>query len=203
MKDGFNEDVSRDTTNYVLAISKALFIENKYKPLNFDYLLVKQLFVTSMMPEDPVVSIKLSDLVEIYNILVDKKELRWIETDDPEFREPLGLLRRNLGDKKIELGSSHDRQMNLRIKVRFLATNAKLVRCRTCTSPVIETMVPYFNRRYNGEKWKCKKPGCGVVNPADRSRCNSCSKNIAEGLSGKMKDSIFERYQRLRKEDLL
>ena len=50
LKHGFDMNASRDTTNYRTAISKALFVDNKYKPLNFDYLLVKQLFVTSMMP---------------------------------------------------------------------------------------------------------------------------------------------------------
>jgi len=36
LRDGFEDSVSRDTTNYRTAISRVLFIENKYKPLNFD-----------------------------------------------------------------------------------------------------------------------------------------------------------------------
>lgn len=72
-------------------------------------MLVKQLFVTSMMPKDPVISISLGDIIEIYNTLVDKKETRWIDSTPEEarvFKEPISLLRKELGDKRIELGSS-------------------------------------------------------------------------------------------------
>lgn len=70
LKEGFDETVSRDTTNYRTAISNVLFEDKKYKPLDFDYLLLKQIFITSMMPSDPVLSISIGDLVDIYNILV-------------------------------------------------------------------------------------------------------------------------------------
>ena len=62
-----------------------------------------------MMPKDPVISISLGDIIEIYNTLVDKKETRWIDSTPEEarvFKEPISLLRKELGDKRIELGSS-------------------------------------------------------------------------------------------------
>ena len=165
---GYDEKASRNTTDYRSAISKALFKDNKYKPLNFDYLLIKQLFVTSMMPTDPIISISLGDIVHIYNTLVANKEMRWIETSNRDFKEPISLLRKELGDKPINLGSAHERMMNLRIKVRFLATHSKLIRCRACSAPVIDTMVPDFEKKYAGGVWNCT---CKQSNSSDRSRC--------------------------------
>ena len=83
-----------------------LFVDNKYKPLDFDYLLLKQVFITSMMPTDPVLSISIGDLVDIYNILVQNRETRWIPADarHKEFPDPLSKLRSALGDQQIELG---------------------------------------------------------------------------------------------------
>lgn len=80
---------------------------NKYKPLDFDYLLVRQLFVTSSMPADPVIAVTLSDIIKINNILVENKEMPWIKSSNSQqdrlFPDPLGKLREGLGDKIIQI----------------------------------------------------------------------------------------------------
>ena len=112
-------------------------------------------------------------MVDIYNTLVDKKETRWIEIKPHErdFKEPISLLRKELGDKQINLGQGQERMMNLRMKVRFLADHSKIIRCRDCSAPVISTMVPSFEKRYSGKQWECSRSGCGQVNSSDRTRC--------------------------------
>ena len=60
-----------DKRNIRNEVSNMLFIENKYKPLDFNFLLVRQLFVTSLFPADPVLSIRMCDIIKIFNTLVD------------------------------------------------------------------------------------------------------------------------------------
>lgn len=133
---------------------------NKYKPLDFDYLLVRQLFVTSSMPADPVIAVTLSDIIKINNILVENKEMPWIKSSnsqaDRTFPDPLGKLREGLGDKIIQITDptvNLERQMNLRIKCRFLISHSKLIKCKHCMAPVVDTMLPGFHERYSGEEW--------------------------------------------------
>ena len=52
-----------------------MFVKNRFRPLNFDYLLVHQLFVTSMMPADPVISVTINDFLDIFNTLAENKEI--------------------------------------------------------------------------------------------------------------------------------
>ena len=84
----------KDKTNYREAIAETIFLENKFKPVNFDYLLVLQYFVTSMRAADPVISVKISDMLDVYNTLVINKEVKWVEgADRSVFAEPLESLR--------------------------------------------------------------------------------------------------------------
>lgn len=68
---GYDPEKVNDTRNLRNEVANMLYIENKYKPLDFDFLLVRQLFVTSLFPADPVLSIRMSDIIKIYNTLVD------------------------------------------------------------------------------------------------------------------------------------
>ena len=48
-----------------------LFKDNKFKPINFEFLLTEQLVVTSMMSTDPVMSVRVGEVVSIYNTIVE------------------------------------------------------------------------------------------------------------------------------------
>ena len=103
-----------------------------------------------MRASDPVISVKISDIVDVYNTLVINKEVKWVEGADRSiFAEPLESLRQELGDEVIQLTEDENtaiasRQMNLRIKCRFLGVTNKMVMCKKCSSPVTEAMVPRF-----------------------------------------------------------
>ena len=179
-------------------MDKAIFRKNKFKPLNFDHLLLKQLFFTSMMANDPVITVKISDIAKVYNFLVQKDGFQWIKTTDPrldeyeQFEDPLNILRQELDNILIETGKESNRQLNLRIKCRFLVCNNEIIKCTTCTSPVIDTMIPGFDKRYRGMIWSCKS--CRQPNKAEKSRCMHCRKCIPQELTYKLKDNIFDRY---------
>lgn len=81
-----------EETNYRVAIADVMFIDKRYKPLNFDYLLLQQLFVTSMMPSDPVMSVTINDFLAIFNTLVEQKTVQWIKDDTGTFNDPIKKL---------------------------------------------------------------------------------------------------------------
>lgn len=118
------------------------------------------------------------------------------------------VLHGEIGDKPIELDKAFnqkigDRVMNLRIKCRLLIDTSKLIRCRYCTSPVIDTMVPKFESRYNGDEWKCNRVSCSNLNVPERSRCVNCHKCIPQDQTANMRESIFNRYERLTRDEIL
>ena len=81
IKRGYDEDVpkrKRDRKNYREEIDNQLLKINKFKPIAFDYLLVTQQFTTSLEVADPVISVKIKDIIKIYNQLVDHKEIKWL-----------------------------------------------------------------------------------------------------------------------------
>ena len=101
------------------------------------------------MATDPVISVRISDIVEIYNTLVSEREIQWIAKDNDDlFFEPLSMLIQELGGKPLEFskeGKVMDNLLNLRIKCRHLVDDGKIIRCRTCCSPVTPNMVPNFS----------------------------------------------------------
>ena len=57
--------------NFRDEIAKVLFYQPGFSPLDLDFLLVKQLFNTSLELSDPVISATVSDIIYIHNTLVD------------------------------------------------------------------------------------------------------------------------------------
>ena len=59
--------------NFREEIAKVLFYQPGFSPLDLDFLLVKQLFTTSLELSDPIMSATVSDIIYIVNTLVDQK----------------------------------------------------------------------------------------------------------------------------------
>ena len=59
------------------------------QPLNFDYLLVKDLFVNSMQMREATLSISVNDLIFIYNNLVEKGEIVFIQSHE---EDPISIV---------------------------------------------------------------------------------------------------------------
>lgn len=88
-----------------------------------------------------------------------------------------------MGDSKLNFDDKQDaevidRQLNLRLKVRLLTTHNKILRCQSCSSPIVESMHSEFKRRFEGRVWDCETQGCRNENKPERSRCVNCSKCI-------------------------
>lgn len=60
-----------EETNFREAIADVMLEDKRFKPINFDFLLVSQLFVTSMLPQDPVTTVTINDFLVIFNTLVE------------------------------------------------------------------------------------------------------------------------------------
>ena len=110
------------------------------------------------MSKDPVISVTINDIISIYNTLLDHKETKWLPDalKNRSFNDPLFIMHDEIGGKKLALAYDENnpnigtRKLNLRIKCRFLITTSKVIRCKHCTSPVIDTMVPDFEIRSEG-----------------------------------------------------
>lgn len=89
------------------------------------------------MTKDPIISVRINDVLKIYNTLLEHKNKKWLQDGDYTFKDPLFVLHEQLGENKIELDrefdpSIGDRKLNLRIKCRFLVNTSKLLRCQHC-----------------------------------------------------------------------
>ena len=82
---------SPEQTNFRESIAEAMLVSKRFKPINLDYLLLSQLFVTSMMPSDPVISVTINDFLAIYNTLVEQKTVQWIR-EEGTFVDPIKKL---------------------------------------------------------------------------------------------------------------
>lgn len=106
--------------NFREEIAKGLFYQPSYKPLDLDFLLVRQLFSTSLDIADPVMSATVSDIIYIYNELVEKKT-RIAIAGHPN--DPIAMLINDLGNKPIASRFPRETlraRINLRISCRFL-----------------------------------------------------------------------------------
>ena len=67
--------------------------------MNFDYLLIKDVFVNSMEMKNPSLTISVNDIITVYNNLVEKNIMIFIPGHEDD---PLSLLVEELGGKVIE-----------------------------------------------------------------------------------------------------
>lgn len=88
--------ISNNKVNYRKKISELL----DQKAMNFDYLLMKDLFINSMELKNATLNISVKDIIEIYNSLVEKGEIIFIHNHD---EDPILLLLNELGKKPIEI----------------------------------------------------------------------------------------------------
>ncbi len=70
------------------------------QPLNFDYLLVKDLFINSMEMREGNLNVTINDLIFIYNNLVEKKEQILISYHE---EDPIMILLDALGNTVIDV----------------------------------------------------------------------------------------------------
>ncbi len=71
-----------------------------YLPMNFQYILVKDLFIHSMEFKNANLNISVQDLIFIYNNLVEKGEIIFNQ-NHPE--DPINMLIQELGNSVIEV----------------------------------------------------------------------------------------------------
>ena len=86
--------------------------------------------------------------------------------------------------------------------MRLLITNNKILRCQSCSSPIVESMHSEFKERFEGKVWDCETQGCRNQNKPERSRCINCNKCIPQKQASNMKESIFGRLERLTEEKI-
>ena len=90
------EFIANNKTNFRRELSDMLNVQ----PLNFDYLLVKDLFVNSMDMTESNLTISMNDLIFIYNNLVEKGEIIFIQNHE---EDPIALLIQALGNTIIDV----------------------------------------------------------------------------------------------------
>jgi hypothetical protein len=71
---------SSNKKNYRTELSLLININ----PLNFEYLLVKDIFLNSLELRNPTLTISVNDLIMIYNNLVEKGSIIFIEDHDED-----------------------------------------------------------------------------------------------------------------------
>ena len=79
------EFIANNKQNFRMDLSIIL----NYCPLNFDYLLIKDVFIDSMECKNPNLTISINDIIFVYNNLVEKGEIIFI-LNHPE--DPVYLL---------------------------------------------------------------------------------------------------------------
>lgn len=181
--------------NFREEIAKGLFYQPSYKPLDLDFLLVKQLFSTSLDVADPIMSATVSDIIYIYNELVEKKT-RVAITGHPN--DPISMLINDLGNKPINSRFPTETlraRINLKVGCRFLGQYSQIVKCNDCHAPVTSPMIPpqRFDVAYHGKVWICQNEFCQKSNKAGVYQCLNCNRSIPP--SELASDLIFKRFR--------
>ena len=185
----------RSEINFREEIAKGLFYQPSYKPLDLDFLLVRQLFSTSLDVADPVMSATVSDIIYIYNELVEKKGAI---TDGKHGDDPIAMLINDLGNKPIASRFPTETlraRINLRISCRFLIQFSQIVKCSECHAPVTNFMIPAarFSEAHGGKGWVCQAHHCQKPNKAGAYQCVSCQASIPP--SELAADLVFKRFR--------
>lgn len=128
--------------NYRGDISRILFVENNFKPIDLEFVLVQQLFATCSEVTNPILSVTVSDIVYVFNQLVTNTDQICLKNFP---QDPIRILIRELGGAPIKLLLQKEElrmRINLQLACRFLYTSKAIVKCPCCHAPMTEEMIP-------------------------------------------------------------
>lgn len=194
------EFIANNKQNYRKELSDLL----NYQPFNFDYILVKDLFINSMEFKNANLSISINDLIFIYNSLVEKGEIIFIQNYE---EDPIAMLVQELGNAPIEVKQNEkqfiseellDCKLNLEIRHRLLIDQSTFTRCFDCLAPVYGDMLPLkrFKEGVQGRIWVCQNKECrGERNEANQMKCVRCTRY--REITTLPKDQMFTKYRQL------
>lgn len=171
--------------------------------LNFDYLLIKDIFINSMELRNPTLTISVNDLITIYNSLVDKGEIIFIQ--DYQNEDPIYELIEALGNERIEINQNEKQfiseemleyRLNLEIKIRVLAEKSEITKCCDCNAPVYQDLIPLkrFKEGIEDKVWRCQTQDC-ISNEPNTMICYKCGRYRDEITMPR--DLVFERYKQV------
>jgi len=102
-KDIKNEDAIFSANPQINEIARKLFLSQAWKPLRFDILLIRQMFLTSLELKEPNLVVEVNDIVFIQNTLLDHLDRICIKEHEDD---PIRLLLDELGNTKLPSGNS-------------------------------------------------------------------------------------------------